>query len=136
MRILLPILLTGFSLLGGEPIVLVLNNALKLDAPSSEAIAKLLKGESLYLQGKKVHIYLTKPSSKSLPAVTYTLLKLSPGDYMKVIMEAKSNGVGLDPHFMNTAQEAEAAVADDPLGVSVLVASDAKGTSTRLITIK
>ena len=134
MRIL-PFLLWTVSLLGAEPLVLVVNPASPVRTLSVAEAASLIKGESLFLAGKKVLLVLTKPSGPSLPAVCFGLIQTSPAKYFALVKQARMRGVLLDPQFLDSPGALEAAVAANPQAVGFLLKREAAGTGTRLVSI-
>lgn len=76
---------------------------------------------------------LTKPSSKSLPAVTYGLLHQAPPAFLSAIRLAKTQGIALDPQFMDSPGAVEELITKNPQAMGVLVQSEAGGKGTLLI---
>lgn len=123
------------SALGGEPLVAIVHPTSPLKALTREKCAQILKGDITFLEGKRVSLVLTKPSSSSLPAVTFGLLSESPQAYMMRIKAAKLRGLALDPQFVDSAEGLLSAVASSPTAIGFLAAKDAKGTGVRILAV-
>lgn len=127
------LLFCGLCLSAAEPLVLVLNPSHPFGKVDRAMVIDILKGNTTFIAGKRVAIALTKPSSKSLPAVTYGLLQLAPPAYLASVRLAKTQGIALDPTFLDSSAAAEAFVAGNPLALGVLAQSEATGKGTLLI---
>lgn len=135
MRSMILTLLLAATATAAEPLVLVVNPGLALTKIDRQTAADLLSGDQLSLSGKRIHLVLPKPSGKSLPNVTYGLLSISPPAYLRMVLEAKSQGKHFDPTFLDSSEAVEADIARDPTAISLLAVSEAKGKGTRLIPI-
>ncbi len=128
-------LLTGLTLQAGEPLALIVHPSNPVKSFSKEEAAALLRGDTLFIGGKKVTIILGKPSTKSLPATTYGILYTSPTGLLGIIRQAKMRGVAFDPEFLDTPEAVEAKVAADPKAIAILLKSEVKGTGVKVIPI-
>jgi hypothetical protein len=135
LRILLLVLLSALAMPGGEPIVALVNPASALKALTRDKAAQILRGEMLFLGGKRLVLVLTKPSSLSLPAVTFGLLKENPQAFMMQIKAAKLRGIDLDPQFMDSPEAVIATVAGNVNGVGFLAAREAKAVGVKILPV-
>jgi hypothetical protein len=135
LRSLLLILVSALAVPGGEPIVALAHPASALKSITREKAAQILRGEMLFLDGKRLVLVLTKPSSASLPAVTFGLLQENPQAYMMRIKAAKLRGVNLDPQFMDSPDAVISSVAGNPNAVGFLAAKEAKAVGVKILPI-
>lgn len=135
MKILSLLFCAALTLRAGEPLVMVANTSGSFKSLPKSALVDLLKGESTQVNGKRVTIFLTKPSSKSLPAVTYGLLGMAPTAYLSLIKQAKMRGVNIEVEFAESVEALEASVAANPAAIGFLAKSEAKGTKTILVSL-
>jgi hypothetical protein len=128
-------LASALTAVAAEPLAALVNPALPLKAMTRDGAAAILRGDILFLNGKRLVLILPKPSSPSLPAVTFGLLKENPQAFLMRIKGAKLRGLNLDPQFVDTAEGVVAAVAANSAGIGFLAAKDAKGPGVRIIPI-
>lgn len=127
------LLLCGLCLGAAEPLVLVLNPGHPFGKLNRAMAVDILKGNTTLINGKRITLLLTKPSSKSLPAVTYGLLQQAPSAYLSAVRLAKTQGIALDPQFLDTPGALEEAVARNPQALGFLAKAEATGSGTLLI---
>ena len=127
--------MTAMTAMSAEPLVALVNPALALKSITRDKAAAILQGDALFLDGKRVVIVLTKPSSPALPAVTFGLLKESPQAFLMRVKAAKFRGVNLDPQFVDSPDGLLAAVAGNPAAIGFLPARDAKPLGVRILPI-
>ena len=120
---------------GGEPLAAVVHPASSLKTITRDKCAQILRGDMPFLEGKRIALVLTKPSSPSLPAVTFGLLGESPQAYLMRIKAAKLRGQTLDPLLVDTPEALLAAVAATPMAIGFLPAKDAKGAGVRILAV-
>lgn len=127
------LLFCGLCLSAAEPLMLVLNPSHPFGKVDRGMVVDLLQGNTTLIGGKRITLVLTKPSSKSLPAVTYGLLRQAPLAYLSAVRLAKTQGLALDPQFLDSPGAVEEFIAKNPQAMGVLVQSEAGGKGTLLI---
>lgn len=135
LRAIFTLLALALSLHAGEPLVMVVHPASTAKSITKEEAGSLLRGNTLFLGGKRITLVLSKPSTRSLPAVSYGLTATSPAGLLGLIKQAKMRGVVYDPEFVDTADAVEARVASTPNAVGFLLASESKGAGVKVIPI-
>ncbi len=133
--ILAALMASALSLQAAEALVMVVHPSNPVKATNKAEAASLLRGDTLFLGGKKVTLILGKPSTKSLPAVTYGLLSTNPSGLLEKIKQAKMRGVAYDPVFADSSDEVESKVAANPSAVGILLQSEASGKGVRVVPI-
>lgn len=129
------ILLSAASLQAANELVLVVHPSSTVKSATKAEAAALLRGDTLFLGGKKVSLILGKPSTKSLPAVTYGLLGTNPSGLLDKIKQAKMRGVAFDPVFADSSEEVVAKVAANPSAVGILLEAESAGKGVRVVQI-
>ena len=127
------LLASGRLALAADPLVALVSPANTCKVLTREKACAMLRGDMLFLEGKRLVIVLTKPSSASLPAVTFGLLKESPQAFLMRVKAAKLRGVNLDPLFVDSPEAMLAAVAGNAAAVGFLAAKDAKPQGVRIL---
>lgn len=126
---------SAISVAAGEPLALIVHPSNPVKTISKAEAASLLRGDTLFVGGKKVSLILGKPSTRSLPAVTYGLLYTSPSGLLGLIKQTKMRGVTFDPEFLDTPEAVEAKVAANPSAIAIMLVSEIKGSGVKVIPI-
>lgn len=135
LRAILLLLVSALAASPGEPLVALVHSGSPLKAISREKAAQILTGDLTFLEGKRLALVLTRPSSVSLPAVTFGLLHENPQSYMLRIKAAKLRGLNLDPQFVDSPEAMAAAVAGNPSGIGFLAGREAKVSGVQILPI-